>query len=47
MNPPWLRRPLELNRTEEEEDEDEEEEEEEYTTSFFKSAENFRGHAPE
>ena len=25
----------------------EEEEEEEYTTSFFKSAENFRGHAPE
>ena len=37
LNPPWLRRPLKLNRTEEEDEEDEE-----YTKSFFKSAENFR-----
>ena len=35
------------NWEEEKVQEKEEEEEEEYTTSFFKSAENFRGHAPE
>ena len=40
MNPPWLRRPLELNRGQEEEEE--EEEEEEYKNIFFKSAEIFR-----